>query len=197
MLSDGAIKDALLDGSLAIQPFDIERIGANSYDIEIERIFRVKLPKFRRNTRDAAKMAKARYARRAFVDRFIPRIGIEQFIDQKCGKYEGVMEPDDLYIGMSREKIYSGRPFDITTRSSPARKGVELVPQLKPFKQENQTPQHAYFFMRTMDTTCEVPEGRRLSQLVVDPTKPASQEDLKDMLKRGKLQIESDRLSIE
>ena len=102
------------------------------------------------------------------------------------------MTGGQLYVGVTREKIYSERPINITTRSSPARIGAETRPVNTNF---HRPTSHAYMLMRTYDTECEIPEGEKLTQIEVDPTHVASRETVEDLVRNDRLVVVTDHLS--
>ncbi len=152
MLSYIGLKGAMKEGSLVIDPFDERYLGPCSYDLEIGRICRVKKPNKPFLTEDN-----------------IDDSPMESFLEKECETYNGVLLPGKLYIGVSKEKVWSADIAEITTRSSAARLGIETRPLNM---QEMTGPDHVYFTVRTFGTTCEMPTGRRLSQLFVYSTFP-------------------------
>ncbi|MBI2232951.1 MAG: hypothetical protein HYU56_03440 [Candidatus Aenigmarchaeota archaeon] len=150
MLSDIGIKQAMKDGSLVIEPFDEKFLGPCSYDLEIKRVYRVKR------------------SENPFVDpKDEEEISMERFLETECEAYDGVLVPVRSYIGVSKEKVWSARYAEITTRSSAARLGIQTFPLNKIEIANTAEPDHVYFSISTFGTTCEVPTGRRLSQLFV------------------------------
>src|SRR3989344_748947 len=172
MLSDRGIKDAMLEGRLVIDPFNSSQLGACSYDLTVERIVRVKRPKL--------------------ALKAISEMGIMRFADKRCAPYDGIMVPDELYVGITREKIGSELPIDITTRSSIAR----LAGETRPVNTHmHRSPNHAYLLLRTLGTDVGIQEGEKMSQLIVDPTQTAKRSTVESLVESGKLEISSNRLS--
>ena len=171
MLSDRGIKDAILEGRLGIEPFNQSQLGPCSYDLTIERIVRVKTP-------DVAEA--------------VSKMGIVRFTDKRCEPYDGCMAPGQFYVGVTKEKVYCELPIDVTTRSSVARLGVETSLSNANFYR---SPNHAYLLMRTLGTRCEISEGEKLSQMVIDPNQTANKETVESLVANGRLDIGTDRLS--
>src|SRR3989344_960790 len=161
MLSDRGIRQAIGDGAISIEPFDFDSLKTCSYEISTEIIWRVA---------------------RASLDK--DHYSMEQFIDNCCEPYEGIMLPGANYIGMSREKLLSCLYTNFSTRSSIARLGVQArhIP-----RDANNTSENVFFSMRTFDTSCEMPEGVPMVQAYWSASLPASRAELESLIKSGKV----------
>ncbi len=144
MLSDLGLKRAMKEGRLVIDPFDERYLGPCSYDLEMQRIYRVKRPE-----------------KPFVIGGSEDDVPMERFIEDECEAYDGVLLPSETYIGVSKEKILAVPYTQITTRSSAARLGI----QTSPIKEGRAEFDHMYFAINTCGTICEMPISRRLSQL--------------------------------
>lgn len=160
MLSDGGIKDAIKEENLIIEPFDELKLGSCSYDLTIEKLWHVAKPEL---DRDDYK--------------------IEKFVDICCGPYDGVLLPNNFYIGLSKETVESTLPFEVTTRSTPARCGIKVC---KIPRDRNNTSKHLFFGINTMNTTCEIAEGESLAQLSVGRSLPVPRAVLENLIESEK-----------
>jgi len=170
MLSDRGIRQAMKDGSLVIEPFDEKFLGPCSYDLEIKRIYRVEKPNKPFLTEDD-----------------IDDSPMERFLETDCEAYDGLLLPGKSYIGASRERIWARQHPGVTTRSGPARLGIETWPvNIAEIYAE---PTCVYFSIRTYDTVCEVPEGRRLSQIFFDQGLPLFPSEIEPLILQGRLGV--------
>ena len=103
ILSDHDIKQAIVDGSIVIEPFRSECLGTNSYDVHLAATLAV----YRDRVLDAKKHNEVE-----FVD--IPEEGM-------------VLEPDRLYLGVTEEYTETHRhvPF-LEGKSSVGRLGIDI-----------------------------------------------------------------------
>ncbi|MEK6888365.1 MAG: hypothetical protein AABX14_05460 [Candidatus Aenigmatarchaeota archaeon] len=161
MLSDRGIKQAIDDGRLVIETFNHESLKPCSYELTMERIWRVARPHLDRD-----------------------HYSIEEFVDKCCEPYEGVMLPGMNYIGISREKMLSVLHTNISTRSGIARLGIktEQIP-----RDRNNTSTHLYFHINTFNTTCEIPEGVSMAQAFFDTMLPVSRDELERLISSDKI----------
>lgn len=101
VLSDSAIMQALKEGTIIIQPFDISCLGTNSYDVHLSK----HLAMYEKQTLDAAKLNKLKHF----------EIGPEGY----------VLKPGKLYLGSTLEytETHSYLPY-IDGKSSTGRLGI-------------------------------------------------------------------------
>lgn len=104
ILTDTKIKEAIQEGSIVIEPYDEENLGANSYDVHLG----AELAVYRSEVLDAKKHNE--------VDRF--------FIDPEFGY---VLQPGRTYLGVTEEytETHQTVPF-LEGKSSVGRLGVDI-----------------------------------------------------------------------
>lgn len=154
MLSDKGIRQAVENGSLVIDPFDEAKLGPCSYDLTIVSLHRV-------NQFEAARLGEE-------------DLPMKEFIEVCCEPYDGVLRPRKIYIGVSKESIGSSLMTEITSRSSMARKGVEIRQYDK-----SAEPSQLYCFINTCGTYAQVPEGLPMAQLIIGFDVPLHGEELR------------------
>lgn len=176
MLSDKGILDAIANGHLLIRPFDRSQLGTNSYDLVLDRLYKSRVKRRLYSIED----------RRTLVTSAV----MENFIKECCTKPDGEVNPEESYIGVTREKIKGTQILGATTRSSAARYGIETY--LLNTEELLGSVAHAYFIIRTFKTKCFIPPESRLSQLIVDPITHLSEDEIRELIEKEELEIQTD-----
>ncbi|MBI4170209.1 MAG: hypothetical protein HY514_00805 [Candidatus Aenigmarchaeota archaeon] len=191
MLSDRGIRQAIKEGTLSIEPFNpyprdqkTPNLGTCSYNLHNQAFFRVK--RRDKTWHDSITIAE--------VHREITETGIDKFISKKCAKYDGAFVPEQVYVSVSEERVRSELQIEVTTRSSAARKGIEVMPiNLRRCEGAGDL---VYSLIRTFHTTCETPESRSLCQLLINSEGEVLKfEEIENLLVQKKLRIKTDRYS--